>query len=70
MVQHPLAQAFALDPEDGPLYRAAREARDSGVRLLAFRVRPTLQALYLEGELPWVWLTPKEDLEGHHQGHG
>ncbi|MDM7323608.1 MAG: DNA/RNA nuclease SfsA, partial [Thermus sp.] len=26
MVQHPLAQAFALDPEDGPLYRAAREA--------------------------------------------
>ncbi|WP_243028079.1 DNA/RNA nuclease SfsA [Thermus albus] len=70
MVQHPLAQAFALDPEDGFLYRAAREAEEAGVRLLAFRVRPALEALHLEGELPWVWLPPKENLEGHHQGHG
>ncbi|WP_051946856.1 DNA/RNA nuclease SfsA [Thermus amyloliquefaciens] len=70
MVQHPLAQAFALDPEDRLLHRAAREAKEAGVRLLAFRIRPTLEALYLDGELPWVFLPPKENLEGHHQGHG
>lgn len=69
-VQHPLAQAFALDPEDRALFRAAKEAEAAGVRLLAYRVRPTLEALHLEGELPWVWLPAQEDLEGHHQGRG
>ncbi|TFU27690.1 DNA/RNA nuclease SfsA [Thermus tengchongensis] len=68
--QHPLAQAFALDPEDRALLRAAKEAEAAGVRLLAYRVRPALEALHLEGELPWVWLPAQEDLEGHHQGHG
>ncbi len=58
MVQHPLAQAFALDPEDLPLWEAAREAERAGVRLLAYRVRPSLEALHLEVPLPWVWLTP------------
>ena len=70
MVQHPLARAFALDPEDRVLYQAAREAKRAGVQLLAYRVRPTLEALYLEGQLPWVWLPSQEDLEGHHQGRG
>jgi len=70
VVQHPLAQAFALDPEDRALLRAAREALEAGVQLLAFRARPTLEALRLEAPLPWVWLAPEEDLEGHHQGRG
>ncbi|WP_105318538.1 DNA/RNA nuclease SfsA [Thermus tenuipuniceus] len=70
MVQHPLARAFALDPEDRALFRAAKEAEAAGVRLLAYRVRPTLEALHLGGELPWVWLPAQEDLEGHHQGRG
>ncbi|WP_234553588.1 DNA/RNA nuclease SfsA [Thermus caliditerrae] len=69
-VQHPLAQAFALDPEDRALFQAAKEAEAAGVRLLAYRVRPALEALHLEGELPWVWLPAQENLEGHHQGHG
>ncbi|WP_332871162.1 DNA/RNA nuclease SfsA [Thermus sediminis] len=55
MVQHPLAQAFALDPEDGPLLVAAREAEEAGVGLLAFRVCPSLSELRLEDSLPWVW---------------
>ncbi|AEV15364.1 Sugar fermentation stimulation protein [Thermus sp. CCB_US3_UF1] len=55
-VQHPQAQAFALDPADGALLEAAREAWEAGVRLRAYRVRPSLKALHLEGELPWVWL--------------
>ncbi|GAA6757643.1 DNA/RNA nuclease SfsA [Thermus oshimai] len=55
-VQHPLAQAFALDPMDQALVEAAEEARQSGVRLLAYRVRPTLKALEVEGELPWATL--------------
>ncbi|KHG66558.1 sugar fermentation stimulation protein [Thermus sp. 2.9] len=57
-VQHPLAEAFALDPADAPLYRAAQEALEAGVVLRAYRVRPTLAALVVEGELPWVWLAP------------
>ncbi len=59
VVQHPLAQAFALDPEDRVLWQAAREALEAGVQLLAFRVRPTLEALHLEAPLPWVWLSPR-----------
>lgn len=55
MVQHPLARGFALDPEDQALYQAAREAREAGVGLLAFRVRPTLKALRVEDPLPWIW---------------
>ena len=55
MVQHPLAQAFALDPEDQALYRAAQEAKEAGVGLLAFRVRPSLEALRVEDPLPWIW---------------
>ncbi len=55
MVQHPLARGFALDPEDQALYQAAREAREAGVGLLAFRVRPTLRALRVEDPLPWIW---------------
>ncbi|MFC0594698.1 DNA/RNA nuclease SfsA [Thermus composti] len=70
LVQHPLAEAFALDPKDRALYQAAREAEGAGVRLLAFRVRPSLEALAVEAPLPWVWLPPEEDLEGHHQGGG
>ncbi len=53
-VQHPLAQAFALDPEDRALVEAAEEAQASGVRLLAYRVRPTLEALEVEAGLPWA----------------
>jgi sugar fermentation stimulation protein A len=59
VVQHPLARAFALDPMDRALGQAAREAQEAGVRLLAFRVRPTLGALHLEAPLPWVWLSPR-----------
>jgi sugar fermentation stimulation protein A len=55
MVQHPLARGFALDPEDKALYQAAREAREAGVGLLAFRVRLTLKALRVEDPLPWIW---------------
>mgnify|MGYP000183124510 FL=1 len=54
MVQHPLAQAFALDPEDRELLQAAQEAKEAGVELLAFRVRPSLTALHLEDPLPWA----------------
>jgi len=54
MVQHPLAQAFALDPEDRGLLQAAQEAKEAGVELLAFRVRPSLTALHLENPLPWA----------------
>ncbi|WP_243089359.1 DNA/RNA nuclease SfsA [Thermus neutrinimicus] len=68
MVQHPLARAFALDPEDRALHRAAQEAERAGVQLLAYRVRPTLEALHLEEQLPWIWLPSQENLEGHHQG--
>ncbi|GAA5335035.1 MULTISPECIES: DNA/RNA nuclease SfsA [Thermus] len=57
-VQHPLAEAFALDPNDGALHQAAREALKAGVVLRAYRVRPTLAALEVEEELPWVWLAP------------
>lgn len=56
LVQHPLAEAFALDPADRALLEAAQAAREAGVVLEAYRVRPSLEALHLEAPLPWVWL--------------
>ena len=56
LVQHPLAEAFALDPADRALLEAAQAAREAGVVLEAYRVRPSLEALRLEAPLPWVWL--------------
>ena len=52
LVQHPLAEAFALDPADRALLEAAQAAREAGVVLEAYRVRPSLEALRLEAPLP------------------
>jgi len=53
-VQHPLAQAFALDPQDKALYQAAKAAKKAGVNLLAFLVEPSPAGLRILGPLPFL----------------
>ncbi len=52
LVQHPRAQALALDPGDALLLKALGEAQAAGVGLRAYRLGVGLEGVWVEGEIP------------------